>query len=155
MNKQGGWTRWKSVQERALTWQDIWSMEGHRIKFLLCSVYDVLPTSSNLHTWGLAESPSCMRCGSQANLEHVLYLASVKSADGKFRWQHDQILTQLAAGVEQARKKPKQLSKGPRFIHFLRVRVQLQRLGAKGSWPQQVTGRCRRTLGSCSNSQRR
>ena len=40
---------------------------------------------------------------------------------GKFRWQHDQILTQLAAGVEQARKKPKQLSKGPRFIHFLRA----------------------------------
>ncbi|KAK0144509.1 hypothetical protein N1851_017138 [Merluccius polli] len=32
MNKQGSWTRWESVRERALTWQDIWSMEGHRIK---------------------------------------------------------------------------------------------------------------------------
>ncbi|KAK0141013.1 hypothetical protein N1851_022001 [Merluccius polli] len=40
---------------------------------------------------------------------------------GKFRWLHDQILTQLAADVEQARKKPKQLSKGPWFIHFLRA----------------------------------
>ncbi|KAK0155382.1 hypothetical protein N1851_002287 [Merluccius polli] len=38
MNKQGSWTRWESVRERALTWQDIWSMEGHRIKFLLCRV---------------------------------------------------------------------------------------------------------------------
>ena len=39
MNKQGNWTRWESVRERALTWQNIWSMEGHRIKFLLCSMY--------------------------------------------------------------------------------------------------------------------
>ena len=27
----------------------------------------------------------------------------------------------MAAGVKQARKEPKQLSKGPRFIHFLRA----------------------------------
>ena len=66
MNKQGTWTRWESVRERALAWQNIWSMEGHRIKFLLCSVYDVPPTPSNLHTWGLAESPSCTHCRRQA-----------------------------------------------------------------------------------------
>ncbi|KAK0140082.1 hypothetical protein N1851_022967 [Merluccius polli] len=40
MNKQGNWTRWESVRERALTWQNIWSMEGHRIKFLLCSMFE-------------------------------------------------------------------------------------------------------------------
>ncbi|KAK0136882.1 hypothetical protein N1851_026904 [Merluccius polli] len=34
-------------------------------------------------------------------------------AGGKFWWQPDQILTQLAAGVEQARKKLKQFSKYP------------------------------------------
>lgn len=28
------------------------------VKFLLRSVYDVLPTPSNLHTWGVAESPN-------------------------------------------------------------------------------------------------
>ncbi|KAK0149843.1 hypothetical protein N1851_009393 [Merluccius polli] len=90
-------------------------MEGHRIKFLLCSVYDVLPTPSNLHTWGLAENPSC---GRPANFEHNLSSCRSSLADGKFRWRRDQILTQLAACVEQTRKKPKQLSKGPRFIHF-------------------------------------
>ncbi|KAK0147667.1 hypothetical protein N1851_012857 [Merluccius polli] len=100
MNKQGSWTRWDSVQERALTWQNIWSMEGHWIKFLL---------------------PSCTLCGRPANLEHVLSSCRSSLADGKFWWRHDQILTQLAAGVEQARKKPKQLSKGPRFIHFLKA----------------------------------
>ena len=96
MNKQGSWTRWESARERALTWQDIWSMEGHRIKFLLCSVYDVLPTPSNLHTWGMVESPSCKLCGRTANLEHILSSCHSSLADGKFRWCHDQILAQLA-----------------------------------------------------------
>ncbi|KAK0143476.1 hypothetical protein N1851_018388 [Merluccius polli] len=96
-------------------------LEGHWIKFLLCSVYDVLPTLSKLHSWGLAESPSCTLCRGPANLEHVLSSCRSCLVDGKFRWRHDQILTQLAAGVEQARKKPKQLSKGPHFNHFLRA----------------------------------
>ena len=121
MNKQGSWTRWESVRERALTWQDIWKMEGHRIKFLLCSVYDVLPTPSNLHTWGLVESPSCKLCGRIANLEHVLSSCRSNLADGKFRWRHDQILTQLAEGVELARTRARKLSDGPRFIHFVKA----------------------------------
>ena len=54
----------------------------------------------------------------KANLEHVLASCRSSLADGKSRWWHDQILTQLAAGVEQARKKLKQLSKGSCFIHF-------------------------------------
>ncbi|CAM4697958.1 unnamed protein product [Leuciscus chuanchicus] len=43
MKKQGSWEG-EGVREKALTWQDIRTMEGHRIKFLMCSVYDVLPT---------------------------------------------------------------------------------------------------------------
>ncbi|XP_061778568.1 uncharacterized protein LOC133569990 [Nerophis ophidion] len=121
MNKQGSWTRWESVKDRSLTWKDIWSMEGHRIKFLLCSTYDVLPTPSNLHTWGMVESPSCTLCGKIANLEHVLSSCHSSLADGKFRWRHDQILAQLAEGVEQARNRTRQLSNGPRFIHFIRA----------------------------------
>lgn len=120
MKKQGSWTKWEGVRGRALTWQDIWSMEGHRVKFLMCSVYDVLPTPSNLHTWGLAESPNCKLCGKTANLEHVLSSCRLGLADGKFRWRHDKILAQLADGVEQARKKVKKISNGPNFIHFVR-----------------------------------
>ncbi|XP_056314571.1 uncharacterized protein LOC130229674 [Danio aesculapii] len=120
MKKQGSWTRWEGVRERALTWQDIWSMEGQRIKFLLCSVYDVLPTPSNLHIWGMVERPSCSLCGKQANLEHVLSACQSSLADGKFRWRHDKILSQLADGLEQARKKVKQHSDGQCFIQFIR-----------------------------------
>lgn len=46
MNKQGSWMRWERVWEKVLTWQDIWTMEEHRIKFLLCSMFarSYLPT---------------------------------------------------------------------------------------------------------------
>lgn len=86
------------MKQRALTWQDIWSMED-RIKFLMCSVYDVLPTPSNLHTSGLVESPSCTLCVRTTNLEHVLSPCQSSLADGEFRWRHDQILMQLAEDV--------------------------------------------------------
>lgn len=121
MGKQGSWTRWEGVQERTLTWQDIWNMEGYRVKFLLSSVYDVLPTPSNLHIWGLAESPGCTLCGKPANLEHVLSSCRSNLADGKFRWRHDQVLTKLAEGLEQARRKQRKLFKGPQYIKFLRA----------------------------------
>lgn len=55
MKQQGSWTRWESVRGRSLCWKDIWNMEGHRIKFLLSSVYDVLPTPTNLQRWRLTE----------------------------------------------------------------------------------------------------
>ncbi len=96
-------------------------MEGHRIKFLMCSVYDFQPTPSNLHIWGMAESPSCTLCRKQANLEHVLSAFQSSLADGKIGGRHDKILSQLADGVEQARKKFKQLPDGHHFIQFVRT----------------------------------
>ncbi|KAM9717486.1 uncharacterized protein ACNS7B_021136 [Menidia menidia] len=69
----------------------------------------------------MVESPSCKLCGRTANLEHVLSSCHSSLADGKFRWRHDQILAQLADGIDQARTRARQLSKGPRFIHFTRA----------------------------------
>lgn len=48
MKQQGSWTQWDSIRGRSFSWKDIWNMEGHRIKFLISSVYDVLPTPTNL-----------------------------------------------------------------------------------------------------------
>ncbi|KAJ7993819.1 hypothetical protein DPEC_G00258670 [Dallia pectoralis] len=62
MKQQGSWTRWEGFRRRSLSWKDIWNMEGHRIKFLLSSVYDVLPTPTNLQRWRLTEDPSCALC---------------------------------------------------------------------------------------------
>ncbi|KAJ7995782.1 hypothetical protein DPEC_G00248160 [Dallia pectoralis] len=102
MKQQGSWTRWEGVRGRSLSWKDIWNMEGHRIKFLLSSVYDVLPTPTNLQRWRLTEDAGL--------------------TEGRFRWRHDQVLAQLADGLEKERKRKrtKAQDKGPRFICFLR-----------------------------------
>lgn len=80
--------KWESVWERVLTWQDIWNMKEHLIKFLF-SIFSVLPTPSNLHTWGLSESHSCTLCERPANLELVLSSCRLSLVDVKFQWRHD------------------------------------------------------------------
>ena len=56
MKQQGAWTRWENAVQRKVTWAELWTAEPHHIKFLIQAVYDVLPSPSNLHTWGLAET---------------------------------------------------------------------------------------------------
>ncbi|KAG1953648.1 hypothetical protein F2P79_009189 [Pimephales promelas] len=122
MKQQGSWTRWGSVRGRALSWKDIWNMEGHRIMLLLSSVYDVLPTPTNLQRWRLTEDPSCALCKRPVNLEHILSSCRAGLTEGRFRWRHDQVLAQLAEGLEKERKRKrsKAQDRGPRFICFLR-----------------------------------
>lgn len=120
MKQQGSWTRWDGVRGRSLGWKDIWNMEGHRIKFLLSSVYDVLPTPTNLQRWRLTEDPFCAQCKRPANLEHILSSCRAGLTEGRFRWRHDQVLAQLADGLEKERKRKgtKAQDKGP-LLHRL------------------------------------
>ncbi|KAL7871617.1 hypothetical protein SRHO_G00066000 [Serrasalmus rhombeus] len=74
---QGAWTRWENVVERKVTWTEIWKAEPHHIKFLIRAVYDVLPSPSNLHTWGIAETPACPLCSKR---DIVLVSESTKQA---------------------------------------------------------------------------
>ncbi len=53
-------------------WAELWSSEPLRIKFLIRSVYDLLPSPSNLHRWGLVDSPACQLCQRSGTLEHIL-----------------------------------------------------------------------------------
>lgn len=61
MSKQGAWTRWEHADPRKVTWAELWKAEPFRIKFLVQSVYDVLPSPANLHTWRTLLSASCAR----------------------------------------------------------------------------------------------
>lgn len=50
MRQQGAW---EGVADRKISWSELWRSKPHRIKFLIQSVYDVLPSPSNLFRWGL------------------------------------------------------------------------------------------------------
>uniref|UniRef100_W5NEB6 Reverse transcriptase domain-containing protein n=1 Tax=Lepisosteus oculatus TaxID=7918 RepID=W5NEB6_LEPOC len=101
LGKQETWARWETT-DRKLAWKD-WKLEPLQIQFLLRSVYDVLPTPSNLHRWGPTESP----------LNTVW-----KNRQGRYRWRHDKLLRSLALNLDTFRKgmKPQSARSNISFI---------------------------------------
>ena len=57
LSQQGAWTRREDVQKKRVTWSDCWRPDFNEIRFLIKSVYDVLPSPTNLHIWGKIETP--------------------------------------------------------------------------------------------------
>ncbi|XP_052268321.1 uncharacterized protein LOC127869705 [Dreissena polymorpha] len=100
MGAQGAWTKWTTT-ERKLTW----SYEPLRITFLLRSVYDLLPSTSNLHRWGLQENPKCQLCDKTGTMEHILSSCATALIQGRYRWRHDSVLQELANKLERERTK--------------------------------------------------
>lgn len=100
--RQGQWTNWEGVEQRRVTWRDIWNMDGKRLSFLVRAAYDVLPTPKNLHQW-MGEDPCCTLCGLPANLRHILCGCKVSLTQGRYTWRHNQVLRQLACALEERR----------------------------------------------------
>ncbi|XP_061733213.1 uncharacterized protein LOC133536595 [Nerophis ophidion] len=99
MRQQGAWTRWEQASERKVTWTELWKAEPHRIKFLIQAVYNVLPSPSNLFTWGKVETPGCPLCQRRGTLEHILSCCPKALGDGRYRWRHDQVLKDIADAI--------------------------------------------------------
>ena len=55
LSQQGAWTRWEDVRKKRVRWSDCWRPDFNEIRFLIKSVYDVLPSPTNLHIWGKIE----------------------------------------------------------------------------------------------------
>ncbi|XP_060590709.1 uncharacterized protein LOC132745755 [Ruditapes philippinarum] len=104
LGPQGNWTRWQ-VPERKLSWQEIWQYEPLRLSFLLRSIYDMLPSPTNLYQWKLIDDPACPLCGSPGSLKHVLSSCPTALSQGRYRWRHDQVLSEVAHVLETERKK--------------------------------------------------
>lgn len=120
MGQQGSWNRW-NLPERRLTWQELWQYEPLQLSFLLRSVYDLLPTPTNLERWKLSEDPSCPLCKQRGTLQHVLTACPTALSQGRYRWRHDQVLRVLADTLEKERKQERQMmTKGPGFINFVK-----------------------------------
>lgn len=120
IKKQGSYLRWEGARKKKLSWPGIWKTERHKMSFLLRSVYDVLPSPTNLCTWGMSEDPSCKLCGRPANLEHMLSSCRTALTEGRYRWRHDRVLTALAAKLDSARKKERSVKTGITFISFVK-----------------------------------
>ena len=110
--------RWE-VPERKITPKDLVLMPEDKFKFLVKSVYDLLPTPQNKKVW-FGEKEECQLCGEQGTLSHILSGCRVSLAQGRYTWRHDQVLKEIAVCVEKKRKaaneNPKEKGRGIRFI---------------------------------------
>ncbi|XP_050957201.1 uncharacterized protein LOC127158092 [Labeo rohita] len=102
MYQQGAWTRWEHAEQRKVTWSELWRREPQHIKFLIQSVYDVLPSPTNLLCWGLSDTAACQLCNKRGTLEHILSCCPKALSEGRYRWRHDQVLRALADIVSTA-----------------------------------------------------
>ncbi|XP_041920594.1 uncharacterized protein LOC121684601 [Alosa sapidissima] len=120
MGQQGAWTKWENVLQRKITWPNIWRADSLNIRLLVQAVYDVLPSPSNLHVWGKAETPSCLQCPGGGSLEHLLSSCPKALGEGRYRWRHDQVLKAVAESIAKAITTTKNYSK-PQSIRFHRA----------------------------------
>ncbi|VDI54010.1 Hypothetical predicted protein [Mytilus galloprovincialis] len=133
MKKQRSWLNWEGARQQKLGWNEIWKMEPHRLQFKLKSVYDVLPSPTNLATWGLIDDPKCVLCGKPANLEHILSSCSSALKDGRYTWRHDKVLGTLADTLERNIKKPRKNKEGLTFVNFVKEGEKGQKKKVEGS----------------------
>ncbi|XP_071153477.1 uncharacterized protein [Mytilus edulis] len=99
----------------------------------LKSVYDVLPSPTNLATWGLIDDPKCVLCGKPAILEHILSSCSSSLKDGRYTWRHDKVLGTLADTLERNIKKPRKNKEGLTFVNFVKEGEKGQKKKVEGS----------------------
>ncbi|CAC5386777.1 unnamed protein product [Mytilus coruscus] len=129
LSRQGAWMKW-NLPERKITWAELW-MEPFRISFMLRSVYDTLPSPSNLHQWGLIEELSCKLCGERGTMAHILSGCKVALTQGRYRWRHDKVLKHLAEILDIERRKKRPSKTEAKQIRFVRERY--------GTWNKVTT----------------
>ena len=100
--RHGALTRWESFMKRSISWSENCHAEASRLKFVVRSMYDVLPSSANLFTCGKDRIPSCPLCTGKCTLRHIMSACPWALGEGRYRWRQDQVLRTVADTVDLA-----------------------------------------------------
>ena len=102
LGKQSRLMSWE-VEERRINQEELWKMSETRLKFLVKSVYDLLPTPQNKNVWFNTEENTCSLCGGRGTLNHILNSCPVALGQGRYTYRHDKVLRVLAGLLERVR----------------------------------------------------
>jgi hypothetical protein len=120
LGKQGAHTRWE-VPEKKLSHREMISTSETSLKFLVKSVYDLLPTPSNKNIWFGSEE-TCKLCGGNGTLTHILSGCKIALAQGRYTWRHNQVLRQIARIVDaKCKNHNSQLRREEKKIQFVKA----------------------------------
>ena len=87
LSTQGAPMNWE-VPERRLSHKEVLDMPEGTFKFLVKSVYDLLPTPENKNRWFGTEEV-CHLCGGKGTLAHILSGCLVALSQGRYTWRHE------------------------------------------------------------------
>lgn len=91
MRKQRAWMRWEGTLEKKISWTEIWQAYPLQIKFLVQSVFDILPSRI------ISTSSVPWEGFPRAHLKHL-----PNSPGGGYRCRHDQVLKSIAEYISKA-----------------------------------------------------
>ena len=91
--------KWQ-VPKKRVKQADLTGMSEEKLKFLIKSVYDLLPTPANKTKLFVTEE-RCLLCVEYGKLNHILAGFKVALSQGRYKWRHDKVLTELAAAVQR------------------------------------------------------
>ena len=103
LRKQGACNKWE-VPGRKISHKDIITSSETSLKFLIKSVYDLLPTPANKNVWFNTEENRCALCDQAGTLNHILSGCKVALQQGRYKWRHDKVLRELAYWVEEKKR---------------------------------------------------
>ena len=98
LSQQGAHLKWE-VPQRRLNQTDLIGMPEEKLKFLIKSIYDLLPTPANKNKW-FDTNETCLLCGENGTLNHILAGCKVALKQGRYKWRHDRVLKELAAAIQ-------------------------------------------------------
>ena len=123
LTKQGASMKWE-VPAKKISHKEIISTTDTRLRFLMKSVYDLLPTPANKNQWFSTEEFNCTLCGGKGTLNHILSGCRVALQQGRYRWRHDKVLKELAYWIDERRKAANKKRKQKRkWINFVKAGV--------------------------------
>ena len=119
LSKQGASTKWE-VLERKIGLREVINTSDLKLRFLIKSVYDLLPTPANKNVWFNTQDFKCELCEGSGTLNHILSGCKVALQQGRYKWRHDKVLREIAHWVEEKRKmnnnNPKKKKKDIQFV---------------------------------------
>lgn len=100
MQQQGAWMKWEEALDRKVSWAMNWQVEPQRHQ-VHGPVYDVLPSTANLHLWGKGDSPACSLYSGRDSLEHILSCCPKALAEGLYRLWYNQVLKVATVAISK------------------------------------------------------
>eukprot|EP00057_Strongylocentrotus_purpuratus_P031916 XP_786079.3 PREDICTED: uncharacterized protein LOC580961 [Strongylocentrotus purpuratus] len=119
---QGAWSSWEGVQQKKLSWRNLFDTSPKLLQFMIGSTYDTVASPANLKRWGLSEDDACKFCQQKATTTHILAGCPIGLQQGRYTWRHNRVLgiigDALKTRLSEHNQKPTQTQAS--FIHFVR-----------------------------------